>query len=111
MINREIVGYLSKISSEFSVISVMGARHCGKTTLVKSEIKSGMEMTPSFARNIVTYCEVLGADLLTSSIIYHLFGTFEPPCRSCLYQLWRHLRDSKSWRTDYGDSAGQAETF
>lgn len=70
MINREIVGYLSKISSEFSVISVMGARHCGKTTLVKSEIKSGMEMTPSFARNIVTYREVLGADLLTSSIIY-----------------------------------------
>ena len=39
MINREIVGYLSKISSEFSVISVMGPRQCGKTTLVKSFFK------------------------------------------------------------------------
>ena len=34
------------------------------------EIKSGMEMTPSFARSIVTYREVLGSNLLTSSIIY-----------------------------------------
>ena len=34
------------------------------------EIKSGMEMTPFFARNIVTCHEVLGADLLTSSIVY-----------------------------------------
>lgn len=34
------------------------------------EIKSGSEMTPSFARNIKSYREVLGKDLLSSAIVY-----------------------------------------
>lgn len=34
------------------------------------EIKSGTEMTPSFARNIKFYREVLGDDLLSSTIVY-----------------------------------------
>ena len=36
MIQREIVGYLREISAEFPVVSVMGPRQSGKTTLVRS---------------------------------------------------------------------------
>lgn len=34
------------------------------------EIKSGSEMSPSFARNLKSYREVLGEDLLSSAIVY-----------------------------------------
>ena len=34
------------------------------------EIKSGSEMSPTFARNIKAYREVLGEDLLSASIVY-----------------------------------------
>lgn len=36
MIQREIVGYLGEIASEFPVVSVMVPRQSGKTTLVRS---------------------------------------------------------------------------
>ena len=39
MIKREIVRYLAEVSSEFPVISVMGPRQCGKTTLVREHFK------------------------------------------------------------------------
>jgi len=40
------------------------------------EIKSGMEMSPTFARNIKSYSEVIGEDVLSSSIVYS--GTSNP---------------------------------
>jgi len=39
MILRDIVDYLAEISSEFPVVSVMGPRQCGKTTLVREHFK------------------------------------------------------------------------
>ena len=39
MIKREMVRYLAEVSSEFPVISVMGPRQCGKTTLVREHFK------------------------------------------------------------------------